>query len=112
MSTRSRYLRRRFLAAAGFALLVVATGALAHEGHRHQAMGTVKLVHENHLQLTLQDGKEQTFVLSESTTYRRGETPTTKEGVAVGERAVVTYETKDGADRAVEVRLGERSKGS
>jgi len=112
MNRGSREVRRLFFAAAGLVLLVAGPAARAHEGHRHQAMGTVKLVHEEHLQLTLQDGKDQTFVLSESTTYRRGETATTKEDVAVGERAVVTYETKEGADRALEVRLGERKEGS
>ena len=80
----------------------------AHEGHHHQAMGTVKMIHENHLMLTISEEKEQTFVLTEATKFVRGETETTKDDVSAGERAVVMYETKEGADHALEVKLGEK----
>ena len=89
--------------------LFVSPGVLgAHEGHHHQAMGTVKMIHENHLVLTLADEKEQTFVLSEATKYLRGEAEAKREEVVAGERAVVVYEKKDGADHAIEVKLGEK----
>jgi len=89
-------------------LLAVTAGAFAHEGHHHEAMGTVKMLHENHLMLTISDEKEQTFVLDETTKFLRGKTETTKEGIVAGERAVVLYESKDGADHALEVKLGEK----
>ncbi|HEX9800938.1 MAG TPA: hypothetical protein VGC00_12295 [Thermoanaerobaculia bacterium] len=89
-------------------LLAVTAAAFAHEGHHHEAMGTVKLIHEEHLVLTLADGKEQTFVLSETTKFVRGKEVATKGDVVAGDRAVVMYEKKDGADHALEVKLGEK----
>ena len=83
-------------------------GAFAHEGHHHQAMGTVKMVHEDHLMLTTTEDEEKTFVLSEKTKYLRGKAEVSKDDVAAGERAVVMYETKGGADHAIEVKLGEK----
>jgi hypothetical protein len=47
-------------------------------------------------------------VLTEATKFVRGETETTKDDVSAGERAVVMYETKEGADHALEVKLGEK----
>jgi hypothetical protein len=97
--------------AVGLALAIGLMGAAAlpaHEGHHHQAMGTVKMIHENHLVLTISEEKEQTFVLDETTKFLRGKTETTKEEIVAGERAVVMYETKDGADHALEVKLGEK----
>jgi hypothetical protein len=90
------------------ALFGVAAAVRAHEGHHHQAKGTIERIHENHLMLTIAAEKEQTFVLGEATKYLRGRTPTTKKDLVVGERAVVMYETKDGADHALEVKLGEK----
>lgn len=89
-----------------FAAILVAPAALvAHEGHHHQAMGTVKALHAEHLVLATTAGEEKTFVLSEATKIVRGEAAATKADIAVGERAVVMYESKDGADQAVEVKL-------
>jgi hypothetical protein len=90
------------------ALLVAPTAVVAHEGHHHEAMGTVKMVHENHLVLTTTDGTEKTFVLSESTKYSRGGKSAAQADVTAGERAVVMYESKDGADHALEVKLAEK----
>jgi len=102
--------RRRWIPAS-LAITVVlglTGGAFAHEGHHHQVMGTVKMVHENHLMVTTTEDEEKTFVLSEKTKYLRGQAATTKKDVGAGERAVVMYETKDGADHALEVKLGEK----
>jgi len=90
------------------ALLAAPAALIAHEGHHHQAMGTVKMVHENHLMLKDTDGKEQTFVITESTKFLRGDAATTKDDVTAGERAVVMYETEDGVNQALEVKLGEK----
>lgn len=86
--------------------LLAPTAVLAHEGHHHEAMGTVKTIHEEHLVVTTTEGQERTFVLSESTKFVRGKAPSTRADLAAGERAVVMYETKDGADHAIEVKLG------
>lgn len=37
--------------------LAPATRVLAHEGHEHKIMGTVSMVHENHLEVKAADGK-------------------------------------------------------
>jgi hypothetical protein len=96
-----------------WALIAVSLGvtgaALAHEGHEHhQAMGTVQAVDASKLELKGTEGTDWSFVLSEETTFRRGATDVDREDVAVGERAVVTYETEEGVDRALEVRLAEK----
>lgn len=106
-STKSKF--RTLGAGLALAAALVAPAALvAHEGHHHQAMGTVKALHAEHLVLTTTAGEEKTFVLSEATKVLRGETAATKADIAVGERAVVMYETKDGADQALEVKLREK----
>lgn len=81
----------------------------AHEGHHHQAMGTVKSVEEAKLVLETTEGKTQEFVLSGATKYLRGKLEAKRDDVTAGERAVVTYENKEGADRALEVKLGEKT---
>jgi hypothetical protein len=89
-------------------LLGLAGAALAHEGHHHEAMGTVKAIEATKLELTTTDGKERSFVLTGTTKFRRGENEVKREDVTVGERAIVMYETRDGADRAIEIKLGEK----
>lgn len=80
--------------------------ALAHEGHHHTAMGTVKAVEAAQLDLETKDGAAETFVLTEATVYKRGDAAAGNADVEVGERAVVMYETKEGRNLAIEVRLG------
>jgi hypothetical protein len=103
---------KRLSTAAGLMVLgplLATAGAFGHEGHHHQAMGTVRMIHESHLMLTVADDGERTFVLSEKTKYLRGKTAATKDDIETGERAVVMYETQDGADLALEVRLAEKA---
>lgn len=85
--------------------LLAARPAAAHEGHRHQAMGTVAALDAARLTLTTPEGESRSFVLSAATKYLRGDAEVKREDVATGERAVVAYETRDGADQALEVRL-------
>ena len=54
------------------------------------------------------EGKELALALDETTKCRRGTVEASCHTVATGERAVVTYETKGGVDRALEIRLAER----
>jgi len=90
--------------AALFALTLGAP-AVAHEGHHHNAMGTVRAVAAVELQIETKDNKLETFVLTDATTYKRGDAAARREDVKVGERAVVMYETKDGKNLAIEVKL-------
>lgn len=97
---------------------LVGSLALAHEGHEHKVMGTVSMLHENHLEVkAAKDGKTSTITLDEKTKILRGNAPASREDVKVGERVVVTYvEEKDEKGKAVliarEVRLGSVSKES
>lgn len=93
------------LAVAAFSL---AATARAHEGHHHDAMGTVKAVDAVKLDLESQEGKLESFVLTAETSYKRGDVAATPGDVAVGVRAVVMYETKGGKNVAIEVKLGAR----
>lgn len=99
---------RTFPALALFALLaalVAPRPADAHEGHHHQAMGTVAGIDAAKLVLDTTAGERKSFVLTGETRYQRGPAEAKREDVVVGERAVVVYETKESADRALEVRL-------
>jgi hypothetical protein len=89
----------------------LAPALAAHEGHRHQALGTVTAIDANRLELATREGGTATFTLTESTRYRRGEEAAAREEVEVGERAAVTYEEKGGARTAIEVRLGANGAG-
>lgn len=91
---------------AAFVVFAIGAPAVAHEGHHHNAMGTVRAVGSTELQLETKDGKLETFVLTEATTYKRGDAAAKRDAVKVGERAVVMYETKDGKNVAIEVKVG------
>lgn len=87
---------------------LAAPPALSHEGHHHQEMGTVASVDAAKLMLTTTANESRTFELSAATKYLRGDAEVKREDIAVGERAVVVYETKAGADHALEVKLAEK----
>lgn len=94
---------RRSLLVAGLAVLLARPSA-AHEGH--QAMGTIRALATTQLELDTTQGKVEVFRLTPSTVYKRGDAAAKREDLAVAERAVVMYETKDGANVVIEVRLG------
>jgi hypothetical protein len=87
------------------------TVVLAHPGHEHKILGTVSMIHENHLEVKATDGKTTVVTLNDKTRVVRGSTAAKLDSVKVGERVVVTaIETtgKDGKPAMVakEVRLG------
>ena len=98
----------------GLALvLALAPLASAHPGHEHKFMGTVSMIHENHLEVTSADGKKKVtlITLNEKTKVVREKTALKIADITVGARVVVTaIETKDKAGKvsyvAKEVRLG------
>ena len=103
MNTKPR--TRVVLASLVLAMLLVGSAA-AHEGHAHVAQGTVKAIGAERLELAHQDGKVDSFVLTSSTKYLRSQAAEKRDGVQVGERAVVHYEEREGKKVAKEVRLG------
>ena len=96
---------RRTLLAAGL-LLASAWPALAHEGHHHNAMGTIRAVQANQIDLETTEGKIEVFVLTDTTSYKRGDAAAKKEDLVVGARAAVMYEAKGGKNLAIEIKLG------
>ena len=83
---------------------------LAHPGHDHTIMGTVSMVHENHLEVKATDGKTSLITMDEKTRILRGTAKVKADAIKASERVVVTaVETKDKAGKTImlakEVRL-------
>jgi hypothetical protein len=101
----------RMLSIAGLVLLVAAP-LVAHEGHDHRVMGTVSVIHENHLEVKeAKTGKTSTITLNDKTKILRGADAVRAVDIKAGDRVVVTAVTqKDKAGKemlvAKEVRLG------
>ena len=90
--------------------LTPAARALAHPGHEHKIMGTVSVVHQNHIEVKATDGTTSMFSTNEKTRILRGNAKVSADAIKVGERVVVTaVETKDQYGKALivanEVRL-------
>ncbi len=98
-------MRHKILCTALLAALAPAATSFAHEGHHHDAMGTIESLEASQLTLATAQDEVEIFVLTEATSYTRGASGVTREDVSVGERAVVMYEKKDGANVAIEVKL-------
>lgn len=69
--------------------LLLATIALAHGGHQHNYLGTVKALQESQLVVTTKDNKEVTFTLTDATAYTRGGAAATKADLKEGVRVSV-----------------------
>jgi len=87
------------------ATVAISSSLLAHEGHHHDAMGTVEAIGAEQISLAVNEEETLTFVLTEATEFKRGDESVPREDVLLGERAVVMYEKKDGVNAAVEVKL-------
>ena len=90
--------RRFVVGAALIAALAIPGYTLAHEGHVHQAMGTVTSLHENHLEVKATNGKTSMMTLTEKTKILRGKVRAKAEGPKPGERVVVTATETKGKD--------------
>lgn len=84
------------------AFILLASIALAHEGHKH-LMGTVVAVTAKRIQVKTKDAKIVSVPLTKATHYFTGKKKATFADVHVGDRVVVDL-AKGGA--AEEVRLG------
>lgn len=80
------------LAIATLVALAIAATALAHGGHKHQFLGTVKALHESQLVVATTDDKEVTFTLTEKTRYTKGTAAATKADLKEGVRVSVSVE--------------------
>lgn len=91
---------------AGLALLLSARPSLAHEGHHHTALGTIRSIAATQLEIETKEGKIETFLLTDKTTYKHGDTAVSRDHLQVAARVAVMYEVKDGKNVAIEVKLG------
>ena len=80
---------RRMAIVAALTLVLGVPAAWAHEGHTHKVLGTVALLHENHLQVKTKDGKIVTITLDEKTSVVRGKQKAALTDLQPGERVVV-----------------------
>lgn len=78
-------------------LLAMASFAFAHEGENHTFMGTVKMVHENHLMISLKDGEMKTVVLTEKTQILKGGEKADRSALEEGVRVSVEVDSEDNA---------------
>jgi hypothetical protein len=69
--------------------LIAPRFVLAHEGHNHKVMGTVKSIQGERLEVQTTDGKTSMFTISAQTKVVRGKTTATLADIKVGERIVV-----------------------
>lgn len=76
-------------------ILFVSIVAFGHGGHDHNFLGTVKLVHENHLVVSTMKKGEVTFILTDKTKYVRGSEPASRADLEAGARVSV-YVENDG----------------
>jgi hypothetical protein len=88
------------------ATLLAAVGLAAHEGHTHEAMGTVGRVEKTRFELKDTEGKVLSFVLSDKTKVERGGAASAAASLEVGERVVVEYEESGATRTATKVRVG------
>ena len=98
-------MKQKTLLTALLAMLALTASAVAHDGHRHQAMGTVEAIDAEQITLAMKGDESKTFTLTEETAFTRGQDEAARAETAVGERAVVMYETKDEINVAIEVKL-------
>ena len=91
------------LAFAVVALLAAPRAAVGHEGHDHKVMGTVTMVHENHLEVKDAKGKTTSVTVGPTTKIRRAKTVTNLASIKVGDRVVVTTRETKGKDGKVVV---------
>ncbi len=81
-------MKRRVLAA--LALIVFASAApLAHPGHDHKLMGTITAIDGNKVVMKTTEGKDATFQVIPTTTFKRGKTKGAQADLKVGLRVVV-----------------------
>jgi hypothetical protein len=90
-------------------VLALAGLAVAHEGHHHDAMGTIEAIAQEQVSLRTSEEATQVFLVTTETSLTRGAETATWEDVEIGERAVVTYEKKGDDNVAIEIKLAAKA---
>ena len=84
--------------------LFAAGAAFAHGGKSHLLLGTVKLLHENHLVVTATDGHEVTVALTATTQYEKDKKTAKRSDLKPGARVSIRLTEDDKA--AVKIKIG------
>jgi len=84
--------------------------ALAHAGHEHHVLGTIKAIDAAHIVVQTTDEKTRetkavAIALNDSTKIRRGDEAANRSDLRVGERVVVSVGTGKAPLKATEVRV-------
>ena len=86
-------------------ITILAAGAAhAHGGKSHLLLGTVKLLHENHLVVTATDGHEVTVTLTPTTQYEKDKKPARRSDLKPGTRVSIKLTEDD--KTAVKIKIG------
>ena len=79
--------------------------AWAHEGHMHNALGTVSSIDLPHVNIKTTAGKTLMIMLDKDTTFTRGKEKLDASALKVGERISVDYMEDKGMNMAHAVKL-------
>lgn len=86
-------------------LLALATSVLAHGGHKHAFLGTVKSVSGDALVVTTTADGDKTFTLTPRTTFAKGDAAATRADLGAGVRVAVHVE--DDGKTAARVKIAQ-----
>ena len=75
--------------------LFIPSLALAHPGHEHKLMGTVTSVDKNKIVIKTTEGKEETFEVTPTTTFKKGTAKGMLSDLKAGMRVVASMAEKD-----------------
>ena len=75
--------------------LFVPSLALAHPGHEHKLMGTISSIDKNKIVIKTTDGKDATFEVTPTTTYKHGTEKGMLADLKAGMRVVASMMEKD-----------------
>jgi len=82
---------------AALVLAVLAPAAtFAHPGHEHKLMGTITAIDGSKVSMKTTDGKDTTFTVTPTTSFKRGKAKGAQSDLKVGLRVVVN--AGDGAE--------------
>jgi len=103
---------RRLLAVSVLSMVLAAGTVVAHEGHEHKILGTVKMAAADHVMLETRDGKETTVKVTADTKVTKDQQPIKIEDLKAGTRVVVTAVGDKEPYTAKSIEIGEAPKSS
>jgi len=99
-------MKQLFLTVALALAVLLPVAASAHEGHTHNALGTVSSVNGAHVMLKTTDGKDLTVMIDKNTTITRGKEKLDASALKSGERVSVDYMEENKMMMAQTIKLG------